>query len=187
MDTKLLEYVGNPLMCRLLFEIEQRGQATTKELAATYGDIPQTSLYRYLSRMLKDGILKVVEERRIRGVVEKVYALNVAIEINEKDLLSSDAAERYYKLFSQFSVGLLREFQEYTEREGIDIANDGSGFWLTPLYLSDEELDELAASLQTLINKHSNYLPTEERKLRNVAVIITPPKDIKADSPNCSR
>ena len=182
MDAKLLEYVGNPLTCRLLFEIESRGQATTKELASTYGDIPQTSLYRYLGRMLNDGILKVVEERRVRGMVEKVYALNVPLEIDEKDLLKDDAAERYYKLFSQFSVGLLREFQEYTEREGIDIANDGSGFWLTPLYLGDEELDELAADMQALLSKRSTCLPTNERKLRNVAVVITPPKDTKADS-----
>ena len=186
MDAKLLEYVGNPLMCRLLFEIDSRGQATTKELASTYSDIPQTSLYRYLSRMLNDGILEVVEERRVRGMVEKVYALKVSIEIDEKDLLCDDAAERYYKLFSQFSVGLLREFQEYTERGGIDIANDGSGFWLTPLYLNDKELDELAADIQALMNKRATCLPADGRKLRNVAVIITPPKDTKADSADCS-
>ena len=186
MDAKLLEYVGNPILCRLLFEIDSRGQATTKELAQAYSDIPQTSLYRYLSRMLHDGILEVIEERRIRGMVEKVYALKVSLEIDEKDLLHADAAEKYYKLFSQFSVGLLREFQEYTEKENIDIANDGSGFWLTPLYLSDQELDELAADMQTLLNERSTYLPDDGRKLRNVAVVITPPKDTKANSPDCA-
>lgn len=182
MDPKLLEYVGNPITCRLLFEIESRGRTTTKELGSTYSDIPQTSLYRYLSRMLNDQILEVVEERRVRGMVEKVYALKVRLDIDEKDLAHDDAPERYFALFSQFSVGLLREFEEYTARDDIDIASDGSGFWLTPLYLSDEELDELASEIQALVNTRSTQTPAEGRRLRNLAVVITPPKDTHAGS-----
>ena len=41
---KLMECIGNPVMCKLLLEIKARGQATTKQLAETYSDVPQATL-----------------------------------------------------------------------------------------------------------------------------------------------
>ena len=182
MDSKTLDYISNPLTCRLLVQIDKRGQATAKELAAICPDIPQTSLYRYLSRMLSDGALKVVQERRVRGMIERVFAVNVALEIEEKDLAGDDVAARYFSLFTRFSLGLVREFLEYTEQDGIDVANDGSGFWLTPLCLDDAELDDLATQMQALVNQHLAKEPREGRKWRNVAVVVTPPSGSETDS-----
>lgn len=182
LDSKGLDYISNPVTCRLLVQIDKRGQVTTKELAAICPDIPQTSLYRYLSRMLRDGVLKVVDERRIRGMIERVFAVNVALEIDEKDLEGRDAAAKYYQLFSKFAMGLMCQFLEYTETDGIDIANDGSGFWLTPLCLDDQELDDLAAQMQALVNQHLANEPGGGRKLRNVAVVVTPPRGPESDA-----
>ena len=176
LNKKLMECLSNPVMCRLLIEIEEQEQATAKKLAKIYPDIPQATLYRYLSRMLKDDVLKVVEENKIRGTIEKVYALNYALEIDKLDMLKENAGEDYFRIFTQYAMGIMREFQEYTERSDINIPADGSGFWSTPLYLSKKEVEEVAVKIQDVLNPLLENTPTGDRQLHNIDVIITPPK-----------
>ena len=179
MNEKLMECLSNPVMCKLLTEIQEQEQATAKKLAEIYPDIPQATLYRYLSRMLKDDVLKVVEERRIRGTVEKIYALNCTLEINKQDMLKENAGEDYFRIFTQYAMGIMHEFQEYTERSDIDIPADGSGFWSTPLYLSKKEVEEVATKMLDILKPFSANTPTGDRQLHNIGVIITPPKKTK--------
>ena len=176
MDEKLIEYMSNPVMLRLLLEIQEQGQTTAKKLLDIHDDIPQATLYRYLSRMLNDGVLKVVKTNQIRATIEKVYALNLALEITKDDMQKENAKEEYMKIFTNFSMGLLREFQEYTARDDIEIPADGSGFWSTPLYLTKNELKKVAEDIQAMLNPLLANTPTNERKLRNISVVITPPK-----------
>lgn len=176
MNEKLMECMSNPLMLRLMLEIQEQEQTTAKKLAEAYADIPKATLYRYLSRMLNDGVIKVVKENKIRGTVEKVYALNFALEINKEDMQKENAGEEYLRIFTKYSMGLLREFQEYTERDDIDITADGSGFWTTPVYLTKKELKQVAAEIRAILNPLLANTPTEGRKLRNIGVVITPPK-----------
>ena len=176
MDSKLIEFMGNPAMLRLMLEIQEQGQTTSKKLAETYPDIPQATLYRYLSRMLNEGVLKIVEENKIRGTVEKVYALNFALELKKGDMQKENAGKEYLRVFTQYSMGLLREFQEYTARDDIDIPTDGSGFWLTPLYLTKKELKKMVGDIQAILNPLLANTPTAERRLRNIGVVISPPK-----------
>ena len=52
---------------------------TTAQLAAELSDVPAGSLYRHISRLTKAGVLHVVAERRVRGAVERTYALRLAL------------------------------------------------------------------------------------------------------------
>lgn len=176
LNDKLIEYMSNPIMLRLMLEIREQGHTTAKNIANIHEDIPQATLYRYLNRMLNDGILKVVEENKIRGTTQKVYALNFDLELKKEDLEKENAAEEYLQTFTQYSMGLLHEFQEYTKRDDIDISLDGSGFWLTPLYLTIEELKEVAEEIQAILKSRLNNTHTDERKLRNIGVVVTPPR-----------
>jgi len=54
---------------------------TAQELAELLHNIPQSTLYRHVNTLSKAGILKIVEERRHRGMVERVYSL--AMDDNE--------------------------------------------------------------------------------------------------------
>lgn len=177
MNEKFMEYIGNPVMCRLLLEIQTQGQSTAKKLAETYTDIPQATLYRYLNRMLKDEIIKIIEENKIRGTVEKVYALNIDLPAETQNMLDANSGEEYFQMFTQYMMELLREFQEYSEKKGIDIQNDGSGFSLVPLYLSIKELKEIGTSIQAIIKPFLANTSADGRKLRNIGIIITPPKE----------
>ena len=176
MNEKLVGYISNSVTFRLLIEIQEQGQSTAKKLAETYPDIPQATLYRYLNRMLKDDVLKIVEENKIRGTVEKVYALNLSLTLDRDKFEKEHLCKEYLRLFTQFSMDLLRNFQEYTNREDADISADGLAFWSMPLYLTQQELEEMRNEIQGILDSRFANMPTDKRKLRNISVVFGPPK-----------
>lgn len=179
MNDKLLNCFTNPIKCKILLEINSQKATTAKHLSEIYTDIPKATLYRYLNKMLKDDILKIVEENPIRGTVEKVYALNFDFLKELKNPQGVSSGKMYMQLFMQYMLGLLSEFKEYTSKEGIDIENDGSGFSLYPVYLSKEELNEFALNFATLLEPYRKNRADASRDLHSIAFIVTPPKTNK--------
>ena len=172
-----MEYLTNPIKNKLIIEVMSKGKVTAKELAAVSKEVPQATLYRYLKKMVEDGVLVVAEERKIRNVTEKIYAMGIDFEAYVEKMIAENSGEAYLGIFQQFTVGLLKEFAAYSRRDDIDIANDGSGFRVTSICASVDELAELSAKIQALIAPYRDKMPTAERKNRSVAVIFTPPAE----------
>lgn len=176
MNEKLLSCITNPIKCKLLLEINSAEKTTAKHLCEAYRDIPQATLYRYLKKMLKDEIIKVVAENQIRGTIEKIYSLNFDFEKEFKENADHFSGKAYMQLFMQYMLGLLSEFREYTSLPDIDVAKDGSGFTLYPIYLSTSEINELVLKFSDLLAPYRNNKKEKDRNLHSIALIITPPK-----------
>jgi len=176
-NKKLVEYLINPVQNKLVRQVLDEKQTTAKVLAEKNKDIPQATLYRYLKKMVSDGILKVVEERRVRNVTEKVYAMGIDFEADVNKMIAENDGDTYFGLFQQFTIGLLNEYGAYCAGDDIDILNDGSGFRVLPLYATIDELNELSASIWNLVAPYANREATPERKSHSIAVIFTPPTD----------
>lgn len=174
MTDRLMDCITNPVKCKLLLEIYSQEQTTAKHLADTYNDIPQATLYRNLKKMLNDGILKIVGETQIRGTVEKTYALAFNINSNMENILSENSGTLYLQLFMQYIMGFAKQFQQYCQSPDIDIKRDMTGFSLSPLYLSDEELTSLVENISRIIRTAESNGPNPERKLRTLGIIISP-------------
>ncbi|MDR3086165.1 MAG: helix-turn-helix domain-containing protein [Christensenellaceae bacterium] len=172
----LLSSLGNPLRAKLLLEIHARGQATAKQLGERFYDIPQPTLYRHLKRMHEEGVLRVAGERRVRGTLEKAYALQDDLEAGVQEMLQKNDGELYLRLFTQYMLGVAAEFQEYAARPGIDILRDGSGFTLAPVYATTEELTKTLTQIGALLQPLLANEPGGERRLHNLCIITTPPK-----------
>lgn len=174
MVDKLMDCITNPVRCKLLLEIYSQGQATAKHLADACNDIPQATLYRHLKKMLGDGILKVVEETQIRGTLEKTYALAFDINDDFGKILEENSGTLYMQVFMQYILGFAKQFQQYCKAPDINIKEDMTGFSLSPLYLSDEELTDLVKNISDIIKTAKDNEPKANRKLRTIGVIISP-------------
>ena len=172
-----MEYLINPAQSKLVRQVLDEGQTTAKALAEKNKDIPQATLYRYLKKMVSEGILKVVEERRVRNVTEKVYAMGIDFEADVNKMIEENDGDTYLGLFQQFTIGLLNEYDAYCARDDIDLLNDGSGFRVLSLYATTDELNELSANIWKLVAPYANREATPERKPHSIAVIFTPPAD----------
>lgn len=176
MTDKIMECITNPVKCKLLLEIYSRGEATARHLSDTLGDIPQATLYRNLKKMLSDGIIKVVEETQVRGTVEKTYALAFNFNEDFETILAENSGTLYMQVFTQYFLGFAKQFREYCKSPNINIKEDMSGFSLSHIYLSDEELTELMKDLSDVIHAAEKNTPKAGRKLRTLGLIVSPPR-----------
>lgn len=174
MTDKLMDCITNPVKCKLLLEIHSQGRATAKHLADTYNDIPQATLYRHLKKMLSDGILQVVEETQVRGTIEKTYSLADGINSNMETIVEENSGELYMQYFTKYILGFVKQFQEYCQSPNINIKKDMTGFSLSPLYLTDDELTSLVTGISQIISALKNNEPNSERKLRTIGIIVSP-------------
>lgn len=173
LNLKIMECVSNPIKCRLLIEILKSGKTTAKLLAETCADIPQTTLYRNLKRMTEDGVLKVISETQIRGTVEKTYA--ATFDLNDAStMIGENAGKMYMQMFLQYILTFAKQFQTYCDTPGIDIEKDKSGFSLSYVYLTDEELEHTVAAISKILTPLQSNRPAPDRKLRTIGVIISP-------------
>lgn len=173
LNEKIMECISNPAKSRLMIEIMRRGKVTAKYLAEKCVDIPQTTLYRYLKRMTDDGLLKIVGETPIRGTVEKIYALTFDPS-DPPSVLGQNSGAMYMQMFFQYFLTFAKIFQDYCDTPGIDIKKDRSGLSLSHVYLTDEELEKVAADMAQILYPLQENKPKPERKLRAVGLIISP-------------
>lgn len=179
MTDKIMACITNPVQCKLLLEIYSQEQTTAKHLSDVLSDIPQATLYRNLKKMLNDGILKVVEETQVRGTVEKTYALAFDLNSDFETILAENSGTLYMQVFMQYLLGFAKQFREYCKSPNINIKNDMSGFSLSHIYLSDEELTELMKNISSVIHATDKNEPKAGRKLRTLGLIVSPPKNSK--------
>ncbi|MCI8337075.1 MAG: hypothetical protein HFH62_00145 [Lachnospiraceae bacterium] len=176
MDKKIMDVLTNPVKCKLFLEIQKCGETTAKHLSEAFSNIPSATLYRYLKRMTNDKVLKIVNQTQIRGAVENTYAVDINLTKHFKEVLDSNSGEAYMQAFMQYIIGFAELFQDYCKRDDIDIAKDKSGFSLSPLSLTDEELEMLIENIRDVVKPYESNTPAEGRKLHSIGVIISPPK-----------
>ncbi|KPI53277.1 hypothetical protein Q3304_10240 [Clostridioides sp. GD02377] len=177
MNDKLMDCFVNPTKCKLVLEIFSNNRTTAKQLGEKFQDISKATLYRYLNKMLEDDIIKVVEEHKIRGTVEKVYAMKLDIADDVKTIINENSGEEYAQLFTQYMMVFLKEFYEYAKREEKDILKDGSGFSVCPVYASVDEITEASKKIASILEPLRNNSNGEGRKMHSIGLIITPPKE----------
>lgn len=174
---KILSCLSDPLNAKIILTIKELGQATASQLRETLSDIPQATVYRRLQKMLGDDILKIVEEKPIRGTVEKVYALGYDLDAEWSKMGVTNDGKIYMRFVTYYMLGILQEFMEYTAKEAIDIQGDGTGLFIAPVYATKEELIMASHKIIEILTGLKDNTPDGQRKLRNICITITPPKE----------
>ncbi|MCP2324164.1 DNA-binding transcriptional ArsR family regulator [Hamadaea flava] len=166
------ELALHPVRIRILRSVAG-ARVTTRELVGLLPDVPQATLYRQLTVLVNSGLLEVVEEHKIRGAVERVYAL-AASATPDAAALAAATSEDHDRYFTAFMSSLLAEFSRYLQRERIDFAADGVGYHQIVMHLSDAELAEFAADFSALVGPLLTNTPGDGRQPRLLATILLP-------------
>jgi len=175
MNKKLMECLANPVKNKLLTAIKDRERATTKELGEIASLLPQTTLYRYLKKMVADGLIKVVEENRIRNVNEKVYGMAIDFDAELKAINEDASSTASIAQLQRFVNGLIDEFKENLPEGEVNPARDGYGFFIGPIHASRDEAKELIEKIREVIKPYEQNELTADRQLQSFSMIITPP------------
>src|SRR5579872_4471018 len=95
------DLIIHPVRLRVLQALTRRA-LTAQQLASALPDIPQATLYRHLAALRAGEVITVVEERPVRGTVEKRYAVvEGGSTISAEDLAAAGREDhlRYFRAF----------------------------------------------------------------------------------------
>lgn len=164
----------HPVRLRVLQQLLGGEELTTAELAERLPDVPTASLYRHIARLTDAGVLTVVRERAVRGTAERTYAVDLTAAHLGADELGAMSRKDHLRAFTAFTAGLLGQFERYLEQEEIDLVADRVGYRQTALWLSEEELDDMAGELRAVVTRRMDNRPGPGRTRRTLATILLP-------------
>ncbi len=168
-----VDVLMHPVRMRIMVALAGQ-HLTAQQLMTRLPGVPQATLYRHLAILTQQQVLKVVEERAVRGTVEKVYAMNGTNALLRPEDLAGMSSEEHLSTFMIFLVSLLDEFQRYVASEGADFVADGAGYRATPFFLSDKEYQSAAAEMNAVLEPYLENSPSAERRRRLFATIVIP-------------
>ncbi|MEO3796628.1 helix-turn-helix domain-containing protein [Nonomuraea sp. B10E15] len=167
------ELALHPVRIRILVAVAG-ARRTASDLAGLLPDVPQATLYRQISALAKAGLLDVVEERKVGGATERVYALPREGLTPTPEALAAASREEHARYFTAFVSMLLSEFSRYLTREHIDLPADGVGYQQVVLHLDEEEFVRFAQGFAELVQPLLANEAGGNRTPRLLATILLP-------------
>jgi len=144
------------------------------ELKEYLGDVPQASLYRHINQLEAGGLIQIVDEKPVRGGVERTYAIvEDAVHLGAGEL-EGTSAEDHLRYFSTFLGALMADFAAYLGGDDIDLIRDRVGYRQVPLWLTDDEFDQMTAAMGEIVAGHVDNPPAPGRRRRLLTTIVMP-------------
>ncbi len=138
------------------------------------GDVAQASLYRHLNELEAGGLIEVVDTRPVRGGIERTYAVvTEAVALGPAELQGA-SPEDHLRFFATFLGTLLSDFAAYVDDGQLDFVADRVGYRQVPLWLTDEEFDEMIAAMSASVQSHLENGPGPGRRRRLLSTIVMP-------------
>lgn len=174
MSESKADLILHPIRMRIIQSLIGGARRTTLQISEIMPDIPQATMYRHLNKLLKGKIIEVVEEKKIRGTMMKVYILTEnGGDVPLQDL-NKMTSEEHMELFMKFVASLIGDYGRYLQQEHYDLEQDGVSLRQLELHLSDKEYIELLHGMRAQMMQHIENEPNGERKRRNIVTIVIP-------------
>jgi DNA-binding transcriptional ArsR family regulator len=169
-----LDLLLHPVRLRILRTFLDGRPATTAELRERLPDIPHATMYRHVATLAAAGVLEVLDEKRVRGAVERVYRLSwrdAELDPADRAAMTTDDHRR---TFTAFVGGLLADFDRYLAHEPADATADGVTYQQAALWLTDAEAAELVAAMRALVTARRDHEPGRNRTRRMISLVTMP-------------
>ncbi len=170
------ELMLHPIRLQILTAISTY-QMAAKEIAELLPDIPLTTLYRHINLLLEGGLIRVVEEKPVRGTIEHIYALDAPPSLKSEDLRGI-TKEECEQSFTMYLSTLMSDARQYlnSKPDNIEInpIEDGVEINKAQFYLNDEEYKSMNAKILSLMLEASTNQPGTGRKRRVFSYVFIP-------------
>ncbi len=180
----LSDLLLHPVRLRIVQTFLGRGELTTAALSEYLSDVPPATLYRQVTALLEAGILEVLDERKVRGAVERTLVLRAANANLGPEESAAMTSEEHRRGFVTFVAGLIGDFDRYLASGDVDLARDRIGYRQYAAHLTDEEMDELIDDLRAVIQPRLEHESSPERTRRLISHVLVPSSDPAFDGPS---
>ncbi|ARK28716.1 helix-turn-helix domain-containing protein [Halalkalibacter krulwichiae] len=177
MSSNKADLMLHPVRMRIIQALMTYEEMNVQQLLEKLPDIPQATMYRHLKQLLDNELIEVTATNKVRGTIEKTYAVRKdKITLSESDLQNT-STEEHIRYFMAYQANLLNEFERYVTKHTPDkYKSDGMGYWQTTVNLTEQEMTQLGKELSEVIQKYARNKPTAERNPRTFATVFIPQK-----------
>jgi DNA-binding transcriptional ArsR family regulator len=154
---------------------------TTKQLAAELSDVPPGTVYRHVARLTDAGVLQVVAERRVRATTERTYALRMYAAQMQPDEVAGMTLDEHVTAFVAYVAGLLGDFDRYIATEPQHPGEDGAGYRVAAMWLTDAELADYVRELAAISQPRLANAPAAGRRRRMLYTVLLPAPEAARD------
>jgi len=170
----------HPVRMRIILALGRGFPLTAQAVADLVPDVARATLYRQLATLVDGGIIEVVAEHRVRGAVERTYALRRGSASPSKEEIEAASREDHLRYFASFVALLLDEYARYLRRDRIDLEADGVAYREASVYLTDEEAADAVREMWSVVASRVGTQPSPGRRPRTLSVISIPGADAGA-------
>ena len=159
-----IDLILHPIRMRIIMALA-RQPLTPGQIATDLADVPLTSLYRHLNALMQAGMLTIVEERPVRGTVEKVYQIVEGAGRLSTEEINALSNEDHLRYFMVFLSTLMQDFSRVMDkRQDTPLSLQDVFYSKVPLMLTEAERDILSEQVRALIGPYIGRLDDEHRK-----------------------
>jgi DNA-binding transcriptional ArsR family regulator len=166
----------HPVRLRIIEAFLGDRSLTTANLRAELPDVPPASLYRHLTRLIDAGVLDVVAERKVRGTLERTYVKHGRQNVS-RDELATMSREELRRAFLSYVAALLVDIDRFLARDEDDLHRGGGTFRVAAMWLTDQELNEIAVEFVRLLQPYLDRPAAPGRSRRVLRTIVLPGTD----------
>lgn len=164
----IAKIILNPARLRILQYISLHKQATAANMVKVITDIPRATIYKHVKLLEESNFITVVEENRVRGAVEKVYAVSPNSALTDKD--------NARLVTSAMCMNMLQEINHYFDTGDGNFKRDKVIFSEGLLSVTDGEYEDFLKELNSLFSKYLNLPKTPDRHIRKLYLACMPPE-----------
>ena len=171
--TTTSELLLHPVRLRIVLTLGSE-RLTTAGIAERLPDVPQATLYRQISVLAEAGMLKVVAERRVRGSIERTYALVAEAVQIDADAIASMTPDEHMRGFITFVGSLVHSLAVYLDEPTSKPARDGLSYRQAAIWLSETERRHLVKQLGEVLAPYLAQISAPERQRILLNTILIP-------------
>jgi DNA-binding transcriptional ArsR family regulator len=181
-DTTQIDLVTHPVRLRILLALSG-GERSAQQIAAALEDLPASSIYRHVQKLIDGGIIAVVGERRVRGAVERTLRLSGDAATLGPAEAAQMSPEAHLRALLTLCVHLQREFAQYIHTPASDFAHDNAGYRSRTLYATDAEWQAAIESIGATLQALQQLPPGSGRRPRRFTTITFPLPEEPSEEP----
>ena len=167
------DVILHPVRMRVILALNDR-TLTPKQLAAELKDVAPATLYHHLNLLTDAGIIRIVEERLVRGTLrEKVYTLSEASELLSPDEIAHASKDDLQQSFLAFVSKLIGDHARYLDLKEDSHYTD-AGYHQNTVYMSAEEFVQFSREINAALLPWLKQEPAPGRSRYLLTTILLP-------------
>ncbi|MGW0578050.1 helix-turn-helix domain-containing protein [Streptomyces sp. NPDC002920] len=166
----------HPVRMRILQSLFDADPLTTAQLRERLPDIAPATMYRHIAVLTEAGVLEVVDEKRVRGTVERSYRVCKEEAVVDPAARAAMTREDHLRAYTTFAASLMADFDRYLAYEDADPNADGVVYRQAAVWLTDEELTALVEEIETSVLARVGHARDSGRVRRVISLVVVPDK-----------